>query len=105
MNLEINTTDKTITLLDDEISVNDLGEIRKMIGEEEWSNYKLKFKPAKPVIITVKEQNWYPYMPTDIVQPWVRPLTPVDPITPWKPYVITCNAQDNTKATVFRLQK
>lgn len=100
MNFEIDTKQKTITLLED-CSIKELLEIKQWLGED-WEQYKLTQR-----IVTLQQDRWIPWVPTIPYYPQpMQPFYTSDPIQyPFQVYCtndsiteqkykITCSAVD-----------
>ena len=80
MNFEIDTKQKTITLLED-CSIKELLEIKQWLGED-WEQYKLTQR-----VITLQKDHWYPWTPINpyLSNPFIY-NTPPNPL----PFQVYC---------------
>lgn len=90
MNFEIDTKQKTITLLDD-CTLKEIFDLKQWLGED-WESYKLTQRT-----VTLQQDRWIPYTPSYPLQPsYVQPQYPFqvwctnDSVADQK-YKVTCS--------------
>lgn len=81
MKLEINTTEKSITILDD----TSILELINFLKEKELEEYKIKSVTKYDIIDRIIEKKTG-YVPQPYT-PWIQPIWKYDP---HNPYQITC---------------
>ena len=94
MRFEIDTTAKTITIMQ-ECTIQELNELmRKFIGEKEMKEYKITFTPQNLPLFPMRPFiNPNPYTDT-IPAPYTIPNVPM---TPWQPFTWCGSFQELTK--------
>lgn len=94
MNIQINTDENKITLLDNEIEISELiKELRKLFPNGEWKKYKLCLN--KPINLQyVPQPIVVPYYPQPTISPYY-PQPTIDPYYELYPYIVSTTDSKN----------